>query len=317
MSNTNICTCPSGDGSLRWPCPVHPALPKPAYPAQFNGHGGEQSSHDGYSATQVLDYAAQTVAAQLSGNEHKALAALRYYRDECTGHEVSQSVFEKMVDEALAAAQAPADPMDWPLPCDVSVGSVTICKGVRLRTLVTRMEVLHKMATAQAEVQAQPVALPGDLIKSVDAWFAKNTGLGGCSDNDVAELAAIFTAHQALPADALNATELLTRYCPGCGHVGPVEAQFRDCCPDGNQARMIPEALAKKCHDTFKLAITSVLDVQTALRDYHYALDTRQHGGVAADNAIKAIQRAFDMPWIQGQEAAARAGTAGKGQTHG
>lgn len=112
MSSTKICTCPSGDGSLRWPCPVHPALPKPAYPAQFNGHGGEQSSHDGYSATQVLDYAAQTVAAQAPGNENKALAALRYYRDECSGHEPSLSVFEKMVDEALSA-EVQAEPVAY------------------------------------------------------------------------------------------------------------------------------------------------------------------------------------------------------------
>ncbi|HBP5719909.1 TPA: hypothetical protein L6B13_01900 [Pseudomonas aeruginosa] len=25
MTESKICTCPSGDGSLRWPCPAHPA----------------------------------------------------------------------------------------------------------------------------------------------------------------------------------------------------------------------------------------------------------------------------------------------------
>lgn len=34
--------------------------------------------------------------------------------------------------------------------------------------------------------------LPESLVRSVDRWFAQNTGLGGCSDKDVAELAAIF-----------------------------------------------------------------------------------------------------------------------------
>lgn len=43
---------------------AYPALPKPAYPAQFNGHGGEQSSDEGYSAEQMRAYAAQAVAAQ-------------------------------------------------------------------------------------------------------------------------------------------------------------------------------------------------------------------------------------------------------------
>ena len=43
----------------------------------------------------------------------------------------------------------------------------------------------------------QPVAaasgyLPESLTLAVDAWFAQNTGLGGCSDKDVSELAAIF-----------------------------------------------------------------------------------------------------------------------------
>jgi hypothetical protein len=44
------------------------------------------------------------------------------------------------------AAQVEADPMDWPLPCDVKVGHVTMGKGVRLRTLITRMRVLYEMA---------------------------------------------------------------------------------------------------------------------------------------------------------------------------
>jgi|GEM_PF-2675792 len=32
------------------------------------------------------------------------------------------------------------------------------------------------------------------IIEAVDGWFARNTALGGCSDKDVAELAAIFAA---------------------------------------------------------------------------------------------------------------------------
>lgn len=37
------------------------------------------------------------------------------------------------------------DPLDTPLPCDVKVGGMTIRKGCKLRTLVTRMESLHRM----------------------------------------------------------------------------------------------------------------------------------------------------------------------------
>jgi hypothetical protein len=43
---------------------------------------------------------------------------------------------------------APADPMDWPIPCDITTGACTIRKGCKLRTVVTRMESLQRMATA-------------------------------------------------------------------------------------------------------------------------------------------------------------------------
>lgn len=47
------------------------------------------------------------------------------------------------------AAAEPVDPMDWPLPCDVTVGHGTMNKGVKLRTLVMRMKSLYEMATGQ------------------------------------------------------------------------------------------------------------------------------------------------------------------------
>ena len=45
--------------------------------------------------------------------------------------------------------------------------------------------------------QPEALRLADALIEAVDAWFADNTGLGGCSDKDVAELAAIFATQQA------------------------------------------------------------------------------------------------------------------------
>jgi hypothetical protein len=38
------------------------------------------------------------------------------------------------------------DPMNTPLPCDIKIGGGTMRKGVRLGTLVLRMEALHKAA---------------------------------------------------------------------------------------------------------------------------------------------------------------------------
>lgn len=46
-----------------------------------------------------------------------------------------------------SAPAEPADPMDWPLPCDVTVGHGTMRKGVSLRVLVMRMKSLYEMAT--------------------------------------------------------------------------------------------------------------------------------------------------------------------------
>lgn len=55
--------------------------------------------------------------------------------------------------DTVAAAPLPsapdtvqADPMDWPLPCDVRVGPGTHKKGTSLRTLVARMKMLHEAA---------------------------------------------------------------------------------------------------------------------------------------------------------------------------
>lgn len=52
--------------------------------------------------------------------------------------------------------------------------------------------------------------------------------------------------------------------------------------------------------------------VTQAVRDYYFALDTHQHGGVAASTALDAIQKAFGLNWVQGAEASARAAAEGK-----
>jgi hypothetical protein len=40
--------------------------------------------------------------------------------------------------------------------------------------------------------------------------------------------------------------------------------------------------------------------VESALREYHHALDTRQHAGVAADKMVKSVESALGKPWKQG-----------------
>ncbi|WKB52288.1 hypothetical protein [Eleftheria terrae] len=65
--------------------------------------------------------------------------------------------------QTIEAAQLPADPMDWPLPCDVTVGPGTAQKGTKLRTLVARMQLLHENCEKQSRLNAQqaPEVPPG------------------------------------------------------------------------------------------------------------------------------------------------------------
>lgn len=55
-------------------------------------------------------------------------------------------------------------------------------------------------------------------------------------------------------------------------------------------------------------------EIVSAIRDYHFALDTRQHGGVAANRAISRIEATLEMPWTQGAESARRSGEAERPQ---
>lgn len=46
--------------------------------------------------------------------------------------------------------------------------------------------------------------------------------------------------------------------------------------------------------------------ITQAIRDYHFALDNREHGGVAMARAWNAICDVLNMDWVQGAESAAR-----------
>lgn len=54
---------------------------------------------------------------------------------------------EMYLSQAIAEAEK-QEPMKLPLPCDITVGHVTIRKGVALSVLVARMQVLYDMAQA-------------------------------------------------------------------------------------------------------------------------------------------------------------------------
>lgn len=67
--------------------------------------------------------------------------------DACTHADIVAADLQKLIDSAPQpqppAAPLTPDPMDMPLPCDVTVGGITIRAGVPLRTLVLRTQCLH------------------------------------------------------------------------------------------------------------------------------------------------------------------------------
>jgi hypothetical protein len=68
----------------------------------------------------------------------------------------------------------------------------------------------------------------------------------------------LITAPVAAQAGQVAPAEELARFCPACGSVGDVGPAYRDCCPDGNEARLIPKRLAEKCHELFKVALSTM-----------------------------------------------------------
>lgn len=46
--------------------------------------------------------------------------------------------------------------------------------------------------------------------------------------------------------------------------------------------------------------------IASAIRDYHYSLDMRKHGGLAESTAFNAVCETMGMHWQQGAEAEAR-----------
>jgi len=102
--------------------------------------------------------------------------------------------------------------------------------------------------------------------------------------------------------------------CHGCGHIW----RPADVPTNGVQA-VKTKGKADSPIATPQPAVTAgavdarITAIEQAIRDYHYALDTRQHGGVAQDRAVNAICNAMGMHWTQGAEAARRALAAQRG----
>lgn len=75
-----------------------------------------------------------------------AVEALQHFDQHVHTSDGAQLQIDGSLPKMREALAQPADPLDTPLPCDVTVGHGTHRKGTKLRSLVTRMRVLYEMA---------------------------------------------------------------------------------------------------------------------------------------------------------------------------
>jgi hypothetical protein len=99
---------------------------------------------------------------------------------------------------------APTDPLDMPLPCDVTVGHGTHKKGTALRSLVLRMGLLYEDAQRYYQLAAATTG-PNDAQHIVSAQGEGHAairyaeGFGKGHDAGWAAAMAHMAAHQSLP----------------------------------------------------------------------------------------------------------------------
>lgn len=139
---------------------------------------------------------------------------------------------------------------------------------------------------------------------------------GSCGSNDRRALCKKSEATPAAPAPGVPAKQVIAwrvvhQSCLGHGDVkgdwidgAPTEWQVNDFRQNAPGARIEYAYTAPQPAVTAGAVDARITAIEQAIRDYHYALDMRQHGGVAQDRAVNAICNAMGMHWTQGAEAA-------------
>ena len=69
-----------------------------------------------------------------------------------------------------------------------------------------------------------------------------------------------------------------------------------------NNGVVDPDADCLSLHPDIIKAKEIAAATETAIRDYYFALDSREHGGVAQNKAFAAIEEALNLHWKQGEE---------------
>lgn len=99
---------------------------------------------------------------------------------------------------------------------------------LRMGYAAARLEIESlKAQPAAQQPGAAYAALPESLILAVDRWFSANTGLGGCSDKDVRELAELFYAvtHAGGRESVDDALAIVESFGPGISGINDTYAR--------------------------------------------------------------------------------------------
>lgn len=270
-NDTHSCTCPSGDGSLRWPCPVHPALlPCPFCGASASGYEIEPHQHSAallalvpnmpreHQGSYVIEGDCQCGSGLIGDNQTEVTAR-----------------WNARAPQAEEAQAAPGAPDTNQLRAEIQEHA---SKGSRLvRTLfnepagtLSDVEVGDWILRAQQYLTLPSQAAPAAVNDKSIAAIATLENLGYTYHGGIYWKLPLGKAPNFKLLDSLHA------------YIASLEAQL------STQQTQPADALEP---------------IRKALRNYHYALDTRQHGGAAGDAAIHSIEAALGMRWHQGQEA--------------
>lgn len=94
-------------------------------------------------------------AQRISAKRDTLRAELAALREQAAAELLRQ---HELIESLQAALAQPADLLDTPIPCDITVGSVTHKRGTALRAVVDRMQAMHRMLSGFFD-PLNPVAL--------------------------------------------------------------------------------------------------------------------------------------------------------------
>lgn len=108
-----------------------------------------------------------------------------------------------------------------------------------------------------SQVHAAVTRWPEHLTRAVDHWFAQNTGLGGCSDSDVAQLAVIFygLTHEGGRESVDDALAVVDSFGPGIEGLNDTYAR-----------QVILAAEVKRVRDLYAMPVIGRHQMRQALR---------------------------------------------------